>query len=149
MLWALIYLLGLLATHFLILQGTLTETMALWVWFVVLLISSYSIGQSRAIRSATVNSAWMLSTALFIVLSGTMLLGIWSGGAVVLFALYLLLNGAVVFAMGHDMRRADWVAYGLYSVALGLVYPTWFVSAPFLAAAFILGVPLLLGSMRK
>jgi len=149
MLWALVYLVGLLATHYLLQQGSLTETMALWIWFVVFIISSYSINKSRAIKSGAVNSAWMLTTALFIVLVGTMLLGVWSGGTTLFFALLLILNGAVIFASGHEMHRADWVAYGLYSVILGLVFPSWFASAPYMMAAFILGVPLLLGTWMK
>jgi hypothetical protein len=151
MLWALVYLIGLIATHYLVGQGMLMESWALWAWLVILAISQYSIGMSRNIKSSAVKSAGMITCALFIVLAGTMLLNLWSVGtasSAAFFALFLLLNGALIFAMGHEMKRVDWVTFGLYSVGLGIVFPGWFASAPYLAAALILGVPLLIGTLK-
>jgi len=105
--------------------------------------------KSRGWKSATINSAWKVGTALYVVLIATMLLGLWPGNASVFFAIFLFINGALIFASGNDMKRADWVAYGLYTIALGIAYPTWFSTAPFLAAGLILGVPLLVGTLMK
>jgi len=151
MLWALVYLIGLIATHYLVGQGMLAESWALWAWLVILVISQYSIGMSRNIKSAPVKSAGMITCAMFVVLGAALLLNLYSVGsatASALFAIFLVLNGALIFAMGHEMKRVDWVTFGLYSVALGIVFPGWFATAPYLAAALILGVPLLIGTLK-
>src|SRR3989344_2313955 len=143
MLWALVYLIGLLATHYLLLQGSLTESMALWIWFVIVLVSNYSIGKSMGKMPAAVNTVWMGATVLFIVLAGTMLLGVWAGGAAVFFALYLILFGGAMFGTGHEMKKGTWSGMGLTDMFIGFVFPTWFSGAPFLVAALYIGVGML------
>lgn len=151
MLWALVYLVGLIATHYLVGQGMLAESWALWAWLIILTISQYSIGMSRSIKSATVKSGGMITCVLFFVLGAALLLNLYSVGtatSAAFFAIFLVLNGAMIFAVGHEMKRADWTMFGLYSVALGIVFPGWFATAPYLAAGLILGVPLLIGTLK-
>lgn len=148
MLWALVYLIGLIATHYLIGNGTLSVMWATWIWFVLLIISSYSVGKSYGKMPAAQNQAWMGINGLFIVLVLTMLLGFWSGGPAVMFALYFLLIGGGMFGAGHDMKVGTWLGAGLTWVALGIVFPSWFGATPFLAAALFLGVPMLLMSWK-
>ncbi len=150
LLWSLVYLVGLIGTHFMVAQGQLAETTALWIWLIVLMVSGYHMGMSGGIKwPAEVESTWMYSMVLFVVLVGAMLLNWWSGDAAVFFALYFIIFGAANFATGHAMKKESWVFMGLMSLAFGLVFPAWFNSVPFFAAGLILGVPMLLSSMKK
>ena len=149
MLWALVFLVGLIITHFMWLQN-LDEMAALWAWLIIILGANFSIGKSYGKKwPAEVAMSWNTVTALFIVLAGTMLLGVWPGGATVFFALYFVLFGAAMFASSHEMKMSSGVTWGLIYVALGIVYPLWFVTAPFLAAGLILGLPMLIESSVK
>ena len=149
MIWAIVYLVGLFATQIAVQDMMISDAMALWIWFAILVVSSYSMQMSRNVKSATLKNAWMLAMSLFVVLSVAMLLGVMAGSDAMVFGLFLLLNGAVIFAMGHDLKRGDWVAYGLYSSLFGLMFLSWFSATPYSAMAFILGVPLLLGTLKK
>ena len=63
--------------------------------------------------------------------------------------LFFVLFGAAMFASAHEMKMSSGVTWGLIYVALGIVYPLWFVTAPFLAAGLILGLPMLIESSVK
>ncbi len=149
MLWALVFIIGLIGTQYLVGQGTLQLMYAEWIWFVLLVISSYSIGKSYGMKwPAGINQLWMSTMATFIVLVATMLLGFWPGNAAVMFAIFLLLNGAGSFATGHEMKNGGWVGMGLMMLVFGLVYVSWFSGLPFFAAALVLGVPMLMTSWK-
>lgn len=149
LIWGLVYLVGLLATHYMLLQGSITDMFAQWLWFLILIVSSMSVGKSFKMKwPANVDVSWKVTMSMFIILAGTMVLGVWAGGASVLFALFLLLNGGAKIASGHDMKNAIWTTMGFNDLALGIVYPAWFGASPYLAAALILGVPVLLSSMK-
>jgi len=149
MLWALVYLLGLIATHYSVGQSTLSMMWATWIWFVLLVVSSWSIGKSYGMKwPAGIQTLWMSIMGTFIVLAVTMLLNLWAGNAAVLFALYLLLNGAGAWATGFEMKNGGWLGMGVMMVVFGLVFPGWFSGVPFLAAALVMGVPMLLSSWK-
>ena len=149
LLWGLVYLVGLIGTSFMLGQGSLTSAVAQWAWFILLIISGMSIGKSFGMKwPENINVAWKVTSTMFIVLAGTMLLGVWSGSAAVLFALYLLLHGGAKIASGLEMKNSIWTTMGFTDLALGIVFPTWFGASPYLAAALILGVPVLLSSMK-
>lgn len=148
MLWALVFIIGLIGTQYLIGQGT-QLMYAEWIWFFLLVISSYSIGKSYRIKwSAGINQLWMSTMVTFIVLTVTMLLGFWPGSAAVMFAIFLLLNGARSFATGYEMKNGGWVGMGLMMIVFGLAYTAWFSMIPFFAAALVLGVPMLMASWK-
>lgn len=149
MLWALVFIVGLIATQYLLGQGTLNLMWAEWIWFVLLVISSWHIGKSYGMKwPAGINQLWMGTMVTFIVLVVTMLLGFWAGSAAVMFALFLLLNGVSAFATGHEMKSGSWVGMGLCMLVFGLVYVAWFSPVPFFAAALVLGVPMLMASWK-
>ena len=149
MLWALVYIIGLIATQYLLGQGTLTLMWAEWIWFVLLVISAWSIAKTFPIKwPASIAHLWTNILVTFVVLAVTMLLGFWSGSAAVLFALFLLLNGAAVFAKGYEVKKGNWVGMGLMMLIFGLVYVSWFSEIPFFAAALVLGIPLLMTSWK-
>lgn len=149
LLWGLVYLVGLIGTSMMIGQGNLANSVAQWAWFIILIVSGMSIGKSFGMKwPENVKVSWKVVTTMFIVLAGTMLLGVWSGNAAVLFALFLLLNGGAKIASGLEMKNSIWTTIGFTDLALGIVYPTWFGTSPYLAAALILGVPVLLSSMK-
>lgn len=153
--WSLVFLVGLLLTHYVLVQGLfgVTETMALWVWLALVIISTYHIGKSMGKVPAESMKAWSTALVLFVVLVGSMLLGIWGAGpgtaTVVFFALYFVLFGGAMFASGHDSKRSAGTSLGLIYVVLGIVFPGWFGSVPFLAAALLIGIPPLLNLWKK
>lgn len=157
MVWSLVFLLGLLATFYLLQQGTLTMMIAEWVWFVVLIVGCFAIGKTYGKMPASATNAWMGAMLVFAVLVVTMLLGLWSAplganSAAVLFALYFLFTGGAMFASGHEMKNAMWMGWGLVNIALAIVFPSWFVATaetPFLAAALLIGLPMLYTSWKK
>lgn len=149
MLWALVFLLGLLVTHYFVVMSALSVTYALWIWFILLIVSNYSIRMTYGKMPASAKNAWMMAMIMFIVLGGTMLLGLWSGSAAVLFALWFLFMGGAMFASGHEMKISMWMGMGLVDLVLAIIFPAWFSSVPFLAAALFLGIPMLYASWKK
>ena len=145
LLWALVYLIGLIGTQFLVDVGVLSIVSAEWVWLVILVIAGVMVDSIMGLRWTGSNrTLWMMLNGLFIVLSVTMVLSFWPGNESVLFALYFVLNGAGMLASGFEMRNNMWLGIGAVHLAFGLVLPTWFAAAPFLVSGLVLGVPLLI-----
>ncbi|MBS3055047.1 MAG: hypothetical protein J4452_00975 [Candidatus Aenigmarchaeota archaeon] len=144
MLWALVYLVGFAATNFFVQQG-FSETFAWAIWIVVILISTWSIGKSWGKKMPdSVMMAWRAATGVFVVLSVAILTGYVQAPMSAILAVYFLTFGAARFATGHEMKMSQATAFGLTNIAFGLLVTSWFPDNYFLAAAILLGIPMLL-----
>ena len=143
-LWALVYLVGFAATNFFVQQG-FSETFAWGIWIVVILVSQWNIGKSWGKKMPdSMMAVWRAATGLFVVLSVAMLAGFIQAPMSAILAVYFLIFGAARFVTGHEMKMPQATAFGLMNVAFGLVTISWFPDNYFLAAALILGIPMLL-----
>lgn len=147
--WALVFFLGLIATYYLVSTQMLSDMWGAWVWFVLLLVGNWSIGKAYGKMPEGVKNIWMGVMVMFAVVAGTMLLGLWGGDISVMFALWLIFSGGAMFATGHEMKNSIWTGMGLMNLALGIVFPTWFGGTPYLAAALLIGLPMLLAAWKK
>ena len=143
-LWALVYLVGLAATNFFVQQG-FSETFAWGVWIVIILISQWSIGKSWGKKMPDgIMLAWKASMGVFVILSVAMLAGYIQVPMATILAVYFLTFGAARFVTVHELEMPNATAFGLTNIAFGLVTTSWFPDNYFLAAALLLGIPMLL-----
>jgi len=143
MLWALVYLVGFAATYFFIQQG-FSETLAWTIWIIILVVSSWSLGKTIGKIPATITQAWKAAIGLFVVLSFAIVFGYVLAPMSTILAAYFLIFGALRFVMGLEMKTPQRTFFGLMQIAFGLVTTAWFADNYFLAAALIIGVPMLL-----
>lgn len=150
MLWGLVFLLGLAATHFLVMNGSLSASWAMLGWLVLLLVSNWSIGKSYGKKwPANADAAWKGGTVLFLVLSVLLWLGWLPGGAGVMFALFFLYTGMGMIVTGWDVKNSMWIGMGFLMFIYALIVPTWFSSTFYLFSAIVLGLPMLFEAMMK
>lgn len=148
MLWALVYLVGFAATHFFVQQG-FSETFAWVIWIVILVVSSWSAGKTVGKIPAPITQAWKGAIGLFVVLSAAILLGYIPVPMSAILAAYFLIFGSLRFVMGSEMKTPQRTFYGLMHIGFGLVTTAWFADTYFLAAALIIGLPVLVMNLKK
>lgn len=147
-LWALVYMIGLFATN-LFVQNGFSETLAWGIWIVVILVSTWSIGRSWGKKMPEpVEKTWRMAMGLFLVLAVAFLAGVLPASGAAVLAVYFFIFGATRLATGLEIKMMPAVAMGLMEIAFGFVTTSWFANDYFLAAAFIIGIPMLINNWK-
>ncbi len=143
--WGLVFLIGMLATHFL----GIDPWIAWVVWLVVFFFGNIVVGKMMKKGPREIGHMWMVVNVLGALLTIAFLTEAITFDESKVMAIWFFLMGAAVFAGAHQMKNPEQIFVGLLWIAVGIVLPVWFSGAPFLLGGLVFGLPPVIGGLLK
>lgn len=143
--WGLVFLIGMLATHYLV-----ADLWLAWIgWLVIIFVANAIVGKSMKKSPREIVHMWHVVNILGILLTIAFLTETIAFDASKVMAVWFFLMGAATFAGAHQMRNPEQIFVGLLWVVAGIVLPIWFSSVPFLIGGLLFGLPPVIGGLLK
>lgn len=143
--WGLVFLIGMLATHFL-----QVDTFAAWIaWLIIFFFGNMLVGKAMKKSPREIMHMWLVVNVLGALLTIAFLTGTIEFDASKIMAIWFFLMGAATFAGAHQMKNPEQIFLGLLWVAVGIILPIWFTSVPFLIGGLFFGLPPVIGGLLK
>lgn len=143
--WGLVFLVGMLATHFLN-----VDPYYAWIaWLVIFFFGNVLLGKTMKKAPREIMHMWLVVNVLGALLTIAFLTGTIQFDESKVMAIWFFLMGAATFAGAHQTKNPEQISIGLMWIAVGIVLPIWFGSVPFLIGGLFFGLPLVIGSLLK
>ena len=143
--WGLVFLVGMLATHY---MGI--EPKVAWVvWLVIFFVGNMLVGKAMKKTPRNIVHMWMVVNILGALMTLAFLAGTLPFNATHIMAVWLVLMGAAVYAGAHENKDPEGVFIGLLWFATGIILPLWLPATPFLIGGLVLGLPYVVGGLLK
>jgi len=143
--WGMIFLIGMLATHFMGIDPWIA-----WIaWLVIFFFGNVLIGKAMKKTPREIGHMWMVVNILGALLTIAFLTGTLQFDESKIMSIWLFIMGAAVFAGAHQMKNPEQIFVGLLWIATGIVLPIWFSGATFLVGGLIFGLPPVISGLLK
>lgn len=145
MVWGFVFLVGMLATHYL----GIDPWIAWSVWLVIFAVTNVLVERAQKKVPREISHMWHVVTILGVLITVAFISGTISFDESKVMAVWFFLMGAAMFANAHQLRNPEHIFIGLVWIAFGLVTPLWFQNSPFLIGGLVLGLPLVVSGLLK
>lgn len=143
--WGLVFLVGMFATHYL---GV--DPWTSWVaWLAVFFFGNIIVGKMMGKAPREITHMWMVVNVLGALLTIAFLTNTIAFEESKVMAIWFFLMGAAVFAGAHQAKNPEQIFMGLLWIATGIVLPTWFADSSFLIGGLVFGLPPVIGGLLK
>lgn len=143
--WGLVFLVGMLATHFLQI-----DTWIAWaVWTAVFFIGNMLVGMTMKKTPREVVHMWHVVNVLGVLLSIAFLADTIAFDPAKIMAIWLFIMGAAMFAGSHQTKNPEGIFVGLLWISMGIMTPLIFAEVPFLIGGLVIGLPFVIGGLLK
>lgn len=143
--WGFLFLIGMLATHFL---GI--DPWTAWIaWLIIFVVGNIAVGMAMKKTPREIVHMWHVVNVLGALLTIAFLSGVLQFDESKIMSIWLFIMGAAMFAGAHQQKQPEQIFVGLLWIAVGIVLPIWFSGAPFLIGGLVFGLPAVIGGLLK
>ena len=143
--WGFVFLVGMLATHFLNI-----DSWTAWTgWLIIFFVGNILVGKKMKKTPKQIEHMWMVINVLGALLTIAFLADTIAFDATHIMSMWLFIMGAGVYAGGHFKKDPESMFIGMLWIAVGIVLPTIFASVPFLIGGLVFGLPFVIGGLMK
>lgn len=143
--WGFVFLIGMLATHFL----GVDLWMAWIAWLIIFFFGNLLVGRAMKKTPRNIGHMWMVVNILGALITIAFLTDTIAFNASYIMTIWFFIMGAAVYAGAHEKRDPEGVFIGLLWIAVGILTPLIFADVPFLIGGLVFGLPFVIGGLLK